>query len=177
MMVAALRLTALLLQLPVGRLSNIQGRRCTLFWPNFSGLVISVVIVRFCGLLHSWSMTAVPLIVGYPINTSHSIAASHINDQIGAEQMLSVSSGLIAVNGLGNFGFVSGYQVMRFCGPGGLYILVASGPLPGTLYGAFVLYLINVKPARRIEEQRTVLPATVPPSSYITAEAMDEMDH
>ncbi|MDM3871388.1 MFS transporter [Porticoccus sp. W117] len=174
LMVAALMTGGVLFQLPVGKLSDIQDRRHTLFLLTFLALLACIVIILFAGQVGSWTMAAMLLVAGGVINTTYSIAASHVNDQISAEQTLSVSSGLIMINGLGGvLGPIIGAQVMRFFDAQGLYIFVA---VVCAMYALFALYRINVKPAMVVEEQSAALQVTVPTSAYITAEAMDEAD-
>ncbi len=127
----------LLLQWPLGRLSDRLDRRWILAGSAFGAALASLLIVTLAGNVTVLLMPAT-LLFGSFAFTLYSLSASHTNDVAPPDQLVYVSGGLLIAFGIGaSLGPLSASALMGMMGPRGLFVHTAlvSGAL-----GVFALY-------------------------------------
>ena len=123
--VAALYLGGLVLQYPIGWISDRLDRRVLVIWLSAIGaivmLVATIVTLPFNLLL------LVALLLGGTINPLYSLLIAHTNDFLGPEDMPAASARMIFLNGFGAiFGpLVTGW-LMGLIGPGGFFLFIGA---------------------------------------------------
>lgn len=131
--VAALYIGGLILQYPIGWISDQFDRRVLVMWMSAIGAVImlvaTVVTLPFNFIL------AVAVLLGGTINPLYSLLIAHTNDFLGQEDMAAASAGLIFLNGFGAiFGpLVTGW-LMGLIGPEGFFLFI------GGLFATLAVY-------------------------------------
>ena len=150
MFVAAMILGGMLLQWPIGRLSDRFDRRQV--------LTVATVLAGAAAVAGAMVGAADPillLVVGallgglsFPI---YSLAVAHTNDFLSPKQMVAASSGLLMANGIGGMaGPILAGLAMTWIGSPGFFWFVAAAHLA---LGLFALYRMTRRPARPIDEQ------------------------
>lgn len=175
MLVGALLLGGLLTYVPVGRVSDLRDRRHVLI-----GLALmttaSCVLVPIIAMAEIWWLLALAILcVGGAVQPMYAVAISFINDdQSSPEQVLSASSAIILVSGVGGLlgPFLSSLS-MTFVGPGSLYYFVA---LLGLCLLCFTLIRMSARPETDIAHQSTIAQVAMQTSQISIANAMDEAD-
>ena len=124
---------AVLLQYPIGWISDRMDRRFLILIVSAIGVAGSVI-----GMLLGWQFTLLlvsAFVVGGMSNPLYSLLIAHTNDFLQHEDMAAASGGLIFINGLGAIlgPIITGYM-MDVVGPGGFYLFT------GILFAALVLY-------------------------------------
>lgn len=164
----------MLLQWPIGKLSDRQDRRVTILWVGVVG-ALAAFIVPLGGGINSQTLMMIGMFaVGAFTFPMYSLASSHMNDQLRPEQILSASSGMILLNGIGGMlGPLIAAALMDTLQINALFWFVASLNMTVALVA---LYRINRKPAMVIEEQGNQIPVALTVSSVATAEMLVEAD-
>ncbi|QUX92892.1 MFS transporter [Marinomonas sp. A3A] len=164
----------MLLQWPIGKLSDRQDRRVTILWVGVVGALVAF-IVPLGGVINSQILMMVGMFaLGAFTFPMYSLASSHMNDQLRPEQILSASSGMILLNGIGGMlGPLIAAALMDTLQINALFWFVASLNMTVALVA---LYRINRKPAMIIEEQGDQIPVALTVSSVATAEMLVEAD-
>lgn len=132
--VAALYVGGLILQYPIGWISDQLDRRVLVLWMSAIGAVImliaTVVPLPFNFILF------VALLLGGTINPLYSLLIAHTNDFLGQEDMAAASAGLIFLNGFGAiFGPLITGWLMGMIGPSGFFLFI------GVLFAALAGYV------------------------------------
>lgn len=130
--VAALYLGGLLLQYPIGWISDQLDRRVLVLWMSAIGAVVMLIAT----VVHlPFNLTlVVALLLGGTINPLYSLLIAHTNDFLGKEDMAAASAGLIFLNGFGAiFGPLITGWLMGLIGPSGFFLFI--GALFATLAG------------------------------------------
>ena len=130
--VAALYIGGLVLQYPIGWISDQVDRRVLVLWMSSIGAVIMAIATVFD--LPFNLVLVVAILLGGTINPLYSLLIAHTNDFLGKEDMAAASAGLIFLNGFGAiFGpLVTGW-LMGVVGPNGFFLFI--GVLFATLAG------------------------------------------
>lgn len=124
---------AVLLQYPIGWISDRMDRRFLILIVSAVGVAGSIVGMALGGNFTLLLVSA--FIVGGMSNPLYSLLIAHTNDFLEHEDMAAASGGLIFINGLGAIlgPVITGYM-MDSVGPGGFYLFT------GILFTALVLY-------------------------------------
>jgi MFS family permease len=164
----------MMLQWPIGKLSDRQDRRVTILWVSIVG-AISAFIVPLGGSLNSQVLMMIGMFaVGAFTFPMYSLASSHMNDQLRPEQILSASSGMILLNGVGGMiGPLAAAALMDTIRFDALFWFVAA---LNASVAMVALYRINYQPAMVIEDQGDQIPVALTVSSVATAEMLTEAD-
>lgn len=164
----------MLLQWPIGKLSDRQDRRVTILWVSIVG-GLSAFIVPLGNLGGSQILMMVGMfLIGAFAFPMYSLASSHMNDQLRPEQILSASSGMILLNGLGGMmGPLLAAALMDWIRIDALFWFVAA---MNFLVSLVALYRINYQPPMVIEEQSDPIPVALTVSPVATAEMWAEAD-
>ncbi|WP_149142045.1 MFS transporter [Gemmobacter caeruleus] len=122
--VGAMYVGGLLLQYPIGWLSDRRDRRGLILWLSaFAGIVM---VVASAGELPFWALLGVAMVLGGITNPLYSLLIAYTNDFLTKEDMAAASSGLLFLNGLGAiFGPLATGWVMEMIGPHGFFAFIA----------------------------------------------------
>jgi MFS family permease len=127
-------LPAIVLQLPLGRLSDRVDRRTVLIALSIAAAIAAAVSLQVGAPTGLAPFVAVACYGGLSL-TTYALCVSHINDHLQPEQMVAASSTVLLVNGVGSVAgplIVSG--VMQTAGAGGFFATAA------VLHTAFAAY-------------------------------------
>lgn len=164
----------MLLQWPIGKLSDRQDRRVTMLWVGLVG-GLAAFIVPLGNMGNSQILMMVGMFcVGAFTFPMYSLASSHMNDQLRPEQILSASSGMILLNGVGGMiGPLLAASLMDLIRIDALFWFVAAINFSVAL---MALYRINYQPPMVIEEQSDPIQVALSVSPIATAEMWVEAD-
>ena len=166
----------LLLQWPVGRLSDRVDRRSVLIAMALATAIAGLVIVAVAERGSSPTLYVAALVYGSVAFTMYSLNAAHINDFADATKLVQVASGLLIAYGLGaSVGPILAATCMGRFGPEALFLYIAA--ITASL-GGFALYRMHRRAAKRAEERA---PFVAVPASQFTSEQLytavrDQMD-
>lgn len=164
----------MLLQWPIGMLSDRQDRRVTILLVGLIGAV-TALIVPLGNANGSFVLMMVGMFcVGAFTFPMYALSSSHMNDQLRPEQVLSASSGLILLNGAGGvLGPLIASAVMDIFRIDALFMFIALMNLSVAL---FAIYRIQNKPPMVIEEQGDHVNVGLTVSSVVAAEMLVDAD-
>jgi MFS family permease len=140
--VGAAALGAVVLQWPIGQLSDIIGRRPAILWVAAGATAVALVGIGLDpnGLL----IIGVMFLFGGLSYTMYSLALSHVIDVLPAGQAVTASSTNIFVTGVGAiFGPLIASVAMSWIGPDGFWWTIA---LAFTAIGLFAILRLIVRP-------------------------------
>jgi MFS family permease len=174
--VTAIILGGMILQWPIGHLSDRFDRRRVLTAATLASGAVAVA-----GALLGASDPMLLLVIGagmgglsFPI---YSLALAHTNDFLEPKQMVAASSGLLMASGIGGVaGPIAAGLAMTWVGPSGFFWFLAA--IHAAL-GLFAVYRMTRRPARPNDEQHPYV--GVPRTSIFGAEiaantVRDQMD-
>jgi len=148
-------LAGLILQWPLGKLSDVFDRRSIL-------VLISVVSALLAGTIamlggeRLWLLAVLALAYGGTAFTVYGIAVAHANDFLSPAQMVPASAGLLIAYGIGAVvGPSLGAGAMTLAGAPGLFFYIAAVFAALALFG---LYRMRVRPAVPNAEQIPFVP-------------------
>lgn len=166
--VSSVYIGALLLQYPIGWLSDRMDRRMlicgTALVGGIAGLVGLVFDEHFAVLL------AVAFLVGGASNPLYSLLLAYTNDFLQREDMASASGGLLFINGVGAVtGPVITGWLMSVIGPSGFWLFVAGLMLAVAAYAAYRMTRRKIK-----GQDRGAYVGVSPSASPVAVEAATE---
>jgi MFS family permease len=133
--VGALYVGGLVLQYPIGWLSDRMDRRTLIM--ALSGIAAFVMLVAGLAPLPFAALIIVALLLGGITNPVYALLIAHTNDFLSREQMAAASAGLIFLNGFGAiFGPTATGWMMETVGPRGFFLFI------GILYIALTGYAL-----------------------------------
>lgn len=127
-------IAAVLTQLPIGRWSDRTDRR-TVFIFVCVLATIAAIAAGIVGTGSKWLLYVLAAAFGGIVLSLYSLAVSHINDHLAADQIVSASSSVVLLNGMGSVAgplFVS--LMMKYFGPPAFFFSLAA------LIASLVLY-------------------------------------
>ena len=132
---SALYVGGLILQYPVGWMSDRMDRRSIMLW---LAVVAAVVLALAAAMpLPFWALLGVAAVLGGITYPMYSLLIAYTNDFLSKEQMAAASAGLIFLNGVGAiFGPLVVGWLMGVVGTRGFFLFMA------VLYGAQVAYTL-----------------------------------
>ena len=163
--ISAMVLGGMILQWPIGRLSDRFDRRQILTIASVlaGGMAIAGAIL---GESSVYALLAIAALLGglsFPI---YSLAVAHTNDFLEPKQMVAASGGLLMASGIGGMaGPVAAGVAMTWIGPPGFFWFLAAIHLA---LGLFALFRMMRRAARRMDEQYPYV--GVPRTSAVGAE-------
>ncbi len=168
--VSAIFLGALVLQYPIGWLSDRIDRRL---------LILGVALIGGLAAIAGWllagffpGLLAVGFLLGGTTNPLYSLLIAYLNDYLDPDDMAAASGGLIFVNGLGAITgpIITGW-LMTVAGPDrGFWLFIAVLMLAIAGYAA---YRMTQRPAPSVEEAAAYV-AVAPTASQVAVEAAQE---
>lgn len=121
--VAAMYIGGLVLQYPIGWLSDRLDRRVMILWMSISGAGV-MALAGLLPLPYALELVAAAALGGI-INPLYSLLIAHTNDYLSKEQMPAASAGLIFLNGFGAvFGPLLAGWVMGALGAKGYFVVI-----------------------------------------------------
>ena len=167
---AALYVGGLVLQYPVGWLSDRMDRRTIMLWMSLAATVV-MAIAAFVKLPFV-AMLAVAAILGGITYPMYSLIIAYTNDYLSKEQMAAASAGLIFLNGFGAiFGpLVTGW-LMGVVGPMGFFLYI------GVLYAIHSGYILWRMSRRAAPAVAGAFRGMSPTASSVAASAVLEGSH
>ena len=160
----------LLLQYPVGHLSDRMDRRRVLTMVSLATAMACIGMVAVSEWDLGWIYLAGAVYGGFSF-TVYSLCMAHANDFASADKLLQTASGLLTAYGFGAFlGPIVAAFFMGRLGPEGLFIM--SGLVSGFL-GGFALYRMRRRVARSKEEQSRTI--TMPGGNFTSGEMYASM--
>ncbi|VDC31856.1 MFS transporter [Pseudogemmobacter humi] len=130
---SALYIGGLILQYPIGKLSDRVDRRKIILWLSVAAAAVMAVATTFA-LPFPLLLVVAALLGGitYPV---YGLILAYTNDYLSKEQMAAASAGLLFINGIGSiFGPLITGWLMGVVGPRGFFLFV------GVLYAALAGY-------------------------------------
>lgn len=122
--VSAIYIAALLLQYPIGWLSDRMDRRTLIIWLSAAGGAGCLIAYSTDGAF--WAILLSGAIMGGTSNPLYALIIAYANDYLERDDMAAASGGLLFVNGLGA---VSGPLILGWMmdeiGPGGYWVFMA----------------------------------------------------
>jgi predicted MFS family arabinose efflux permease len=96
----ALVLGGALLQFPIGRLSDLVGRREVIITTSALGIVVAVVASEYTG--SGWPLYVLIALVGGMSTPLYALCIAHTNDYLNPAQMVAASGTLVLTTGIGS---------------------------------------------------------------------------
>ncbi|HEY6334870.1 MAG TPA: MFS transporter [Alphaproteobacteria bacterium] len=137
-------LSGLLLQYPIGRLSDRYDRRSVIVAVEFLSAAAAVGLVLLTGK-DKLALVALVCVYGGFSFTLYPLGVSHANDFLDAKDAVKAAGGLILAWGLGaSVGPLAASATMGALGPGGLFVFVAAVDI---LLALFALWRMTRRPS------------------------------
>ncbi len=140
-----------LLQWPIGKLSDRMDRRKIILAVSALSAIAALGIVGATGL-SSWVLFAAAVLFGSLAFTVYPIAAAHMNDSTPSDKMMQTSAGLLTAYGAGAvIGPILASNLMQWIGPSALFYFIAAA------FGAYALIALKrmrVTPAPKRRKRR-----------------------
>ncbi len=169
MFVASFYVGALMLQYPLGFLSDRMDRRVLVTAVSAMGASAAVVAVFFGGIFEV--LLIVGFLIGGASNPLYSLLIAYTNDFLDRDDMASASAGLLFVNGLGAItGPLLIGWIMETLGPWGFFVLIAALLAAIAVYG---LYRMTQRAAPAVADTSSYAPI-VPTGSPVAVEVAQE---
>ena len=154
---ASIQFGSLVLQYPIGKLSDIHDRRLVLIGVCIVSAALAATAALF-GHLSFWMLVGISLAYGGISFAVYPIAVAHAADHAEPGQLIVVSSGMLALWGVGSVvGPLIATQMMSLLGPPGLFWFAAGMCLLLALYTTW-------RVRRRAPPARIALFIAMPPT-------------
>ncbi|KFI33184.1 major facilitator transporter [Haematobacter missouriensis] len=159
--VAAIYFGGLVVQYPIGQLSDRMDRRQLILVIALVGALVMMISAALN--LPYVLLLGVATVIGGVANPLYSLFISHTNDYLDSSEMAAASGGLLFLNGCGAFigPLITGWAMTRL-GPNGFFLYI------GVLLLAITLYT-GWRMTRREAPVATGAMAVVPPSAGVVA--------
>lgn len=139
----------LLLQYPIGKLSDLMDRRTIMTAAVLSGAISALVLAVLP--MPFWIFLIIVGFFGGIASTLYSIAVAYTNDYLDAADLVPASAGLLLAFGIGAAaGPITATQAMGIIGPSGFYLFLA---LVSLSIGIFGIWRMTRRAALPMEDQ------------------------
>lgn len=168
--VSAIYIGGLVLQYPIGWLSDRIDRRIVVLWLSAFGAVALMVPVVFDPPF--WVVVGIGAICGGVSNPLYSLLLAYVNDYLDKSDMAAASAGLMFINGLGAISgpIITGW-LMEEIGPSGFFLFM------GLLFGALSAYAgWRMTQRRETPEATAGFTPVSPTASVVAVETAARMD-
>lgn len=172
--IGASYLGGMILQWPIGKLSDRQDRRVTIMIVGLIGTMTALIVPIGYGMENIRLMMIGMFFLGAFTFPMYALSSSHMNDLLRPEQVLAASSGLILLNGAGGvMGPLIASAVMDLIDINALFVFIASMNLSMAL---FAFYRIRMKAPMIVEEQGDHVPVGLTVTPVVAAEMLADAD-
>lgn len=169
MFVAAIYVGGLMLQFPIGWLSDRMDRRQLILVTSGLAALTSVFAVAFESYFPV--LLAVSFVIGGLANPLYALLIAYTNDYLEYEEMSAASGGLVFINGIGAItGPLATGWIMSMAGPSGFFVF--QGVLMALL-AAYALYRMTQRAAPMVEDTGAYAPI-LPTATAVAAEVAQE---
>lgn len=169
MFVAAIYIGGLMLQFPIGWLSDRMDRRQLILVTSALAALTSVFAVAFESYFPV--LLAVSFVIGGLANPLYALLIAYTNDYLEYEEMSAASGGLVFINGIGAItGPLATGWIMSMAGPSGFFVF--QGVLMALL-AAYALYRMTQRAAPMVEDTGAYAPI-LPTATAVAAEVAQE---
>lgn len=167
-MVSATYLSALVLQYPIGWLSDRIDRRKLILGLAAGGGVAALIAFLIPG--HYWLIVVAAAMVGGTSNPLYALLIAYANDYLEREDMAAASGGLLFINGLGAVaGPLMVGWVMDFVGVSAFWLIIAVLMLA---LAGYAVWRMRVLPSKVMVGDRTAFSPIAVTASQIAAGAV-----
>ena len=169
--VGAIFVGGLVLQYPIGWLSDRMDRRTLIAIVTALGAAGCLVALVFSGSFIALVVTA--FLIGGTSNPLYSLLIAHTNDFLDTEDMASASGGLIVLNGVGAAGtpILVGY-LMKGLGPAAFLVFIGGAM---AAIAAYAIYRMAARPAPAVDETSPIAPYSMVSHTQVAAEIAQEI--
>lgn len=151
--IGAIYLGGMILQLPIGWVSDRMDRRVLIAMTTAIGAVSGMVGALVGGSFPL--LVVVGFLVGGMANPLYSLLVAYVNDMLDLEDMASASGGLIMLNGVGAMGApIAVGVVMDYVGGGGFFLFIAAAM---GLITSYAVWRMTQRPATPVDETGPVV--------------------
>jgi len=166
-------LGGLVMQWPLGKLSDLFDRRTVLTGSIFGAAVLGALLA-FLPAPGFWPFVILAGAYGGTAVTLYSIAVAHANDHIEAHDLVAASAGLLLAYSLGAvIGPIASTNAMGLFGPQGFY---GFGMVVALLVGLFALWRMTRRAAPEDQGRFVAVPRTSPVASDLDPRGETEED-
>ena len=169
----AMFLGGVLLQWPIGRLSDRFDRRRVITFVTFLAALAALGAIVLSGISETGLFVFIALLGGLSLPL-YSLRIAHANDHLEPSQMIAASAGLVLVMGIGaNLGPLTAGALMSVVGADGYFwcLAVVHGAI-----GVFALYRMAARPALPLDDQAPYVPVTSQTAAAAHSALRDAMD-
>lgn len=173
MFVSATILGGLVIQYPIGKLSDLFDRRLVLVSLFIAQVGISALMIGATFLGYWWVLGAAVLFGGISF-TLYPLSLSHANDHLESHELVSAAGGLLLSYSIGaTIGPIAVSPIMDAVGPNGLFAVMLVIGIASTFFAA---WRIKVRPSVPMEAQGRyqVVPRTSAISAVMDPRGEDE---
>ncbi|WP_417553583.1 MFS transporter [Marinomonas fungiae] len=172
--VGASYIGGMLIQWPIGKISDRQDRRLTLFWVSLVACAVALIVPYAHAIGNTTLMVAGMFLLGGFAFPLYSLGSSHINDQLRPEQILSASSGMILLQGAGGaVGPIIASTLMEWTVVDSMFYFLSVAHISVAL---LALYRMSSKPPMVVEEQGSSINMGLSVTSVVNTEMWVESD-
>jgi MFS family permease len=154
----AILVGCIILQWPIGHLSDLLDRRLVITVVTFLSTATAVAAVTISTMSTLTLLVLMAVFGGLSIPL-YSLCIAHANDYLDADQMVAASSGLVLASGVGAIlGPITASLSMLLLGPDGFFWWLA---LIHVVMGIFAIYRMVKRRAKPVQEQSHYAPSTI----------------
>ena len=169
----AMFLGGLLLQWPIGRLSDRFDRRRVITFVTFLAAFAALGAIVLSGISETGLFVFIALLGGLSLPL-YSLCIAHANDHLEPSQMIAASAGLVLVMGVGaSLGPLTAGALMSVVGADGYFwcLAVVHGAI-----GVFALYRMAARPTLPLDDQALYVPVMSQTACATPLTLRDAMD-
>jgi MFS family permease len=157
--VGAMLTGALILQWPLGWLSDRVDRRYVIVGTSAVAAAIAALIAAYPEASPG-RLIALSCLLGGATMPAYSLCVAHLNDHIEEDELIAAASGLVLVYGIGSaMGPFAASVVMGSLGPEGLFVFIAVAMVAYAVYSGY-RFTQRAAPAPEDKESYTAVPQT-----------------
>ena len=163
----------MVLQIPIGRLSDRRDRRLVLF-SVATGLGIPATMLVLSGFLPAWTLLVSAAVFFGLSSTLYPLSVAYANDYLDSSDVVAASGGFVLVFGVGAvIGPLAASAAMRFAGPQGMFMFTLAA---GALLVGFIAWRTRVRQWAPVVEKEPYILQPETPSAVGDLDPRAEVD-
>ena len=152
----------MVLQIPIGRLSDRRDRRLVLFSVTM-GLGVPAATLILNGMLPAWALLVSAAVFFGLSSTLYPLSVAYANDYLDSGDVVAASGGFVLVFGIGAvIGPLGASAAMRLAGPQGMFMFVVAAAI---VLVAFIAWRTRVRQWAPVVEKEPYIPQPATPSA------------